>query len=258
MKDVKIVMIKLNGHEIKPTMFPDGTSQVWEIPEEAFDLDENTVCWEFENEAELIHLAQLKTLLDETLEPSALIHLEMPYYPYGRQDKNVSNETTFARKTFEDILYHLNFDEIWTIDIHSKSKLASNISPENYINIALFETKPTVIVFPDKGAANRYSRMFHEMYRLISFEKQRNQLTGEITGLKPESTDFNESDRILVVDDICDRGGTFIGIAQELQKLGVTDINLYVTHGLFTGEPNALTNVGIKRVFTYKGEQFGK
>ena len=251
-------MIKLNGYEIKPTIFPDGTSQVWKIPEEAFDTEENTVFWEFENEAELIHLAQLKTLLDEKLDPFTIIHLEMPYYPYGRQDKTISNETTFARKTFENILYHLNFDDIWTIDIHSKSRLVRSVGPESYINFALFKTKPTVIVFPDEGSSNRYSRIFHETYRLISFEKQRNQLTGEITGLKPESTDFNESDKVLIVDDICDRGGTFIGIAQELKKLGVTDINLYVTHGLFTGEPNALTNAGIKRIFTYKGEQFGK
>ena len=36
LKDVRIVMIKLNGHEIKPTIFPDGTSQVWKIDDILF------------------------------------------------------------------------------------------------------------------------------------------------------------------------------------------------------------------------------
>jgi ribose-phosphate pyrophosphokinase len=38
-----------------------------------------------------------------------------------------------------------------------------------------------------------------------------------------------------VIDDLCDGGGTFIGIAQELRKAGITQpLYLYVSHGIFS------------------------
>lgn len=45
-------------HEVKPTMFPDGTSQVWKLPHEQLK-GACLIVWHFENEAELIHLVQL-------------------------------------------------------------------------------------------------------------------------------------------------------------------------------------------------------
>lgn len=42
-------MIKLNGYEVKPTIFPDGTSQVWKLPEMSILNSVNVITWEFEN-----------------------------------------------------------------------------------------------------------------------------------------------------------------------------------------------------------------
>lgn len=56
-------MIKLNGLEIKPTIFPDGTSQIWKIKIDS-NLDNQLIEWEFQHEGELMHVAQLLWLLN--------------------------------------------------------------------------------------------------------------------------------------------------------------------------------------------------
>lgn len=109
-------MIALNGNVIKPTMFPDGTSQVWriELPEEIGPY--SIVKWEFENEAEFMHLAQLKSLLDQTRRG---VQLYLPYLPYGRQDKDPQNNQTFALFTFARLLNVLDFESVSCFDPHS-------------------------------------------------------------------------------------------------------------------------------------------
>lgn len=57
-------MIFINDHQITPTIFSDNTSQVWKIDPKIVK-NENIIHWEFENESELIHVAQLKDLVDQ-------------------------------------------------------------------------------------------------------------------------------------------------------------------------------------------------
>lgn len=38
----------------------------------------------------------------------------------------------------------------------------------------------------------------------------------------------------LIVDDICDGGGTFIGLAEELKRKNAGKIYLAVSHGIFS------------------------
>ena len=107
-------MISVNGEKVNPTLFPDQTSQVWQIK----GLNKLTakVTWEYECEQEFMHLAQLKTLLDFRAIKSTL---ELPYLPYARQDKPVRNDNTFALVTFANLLNSLKFDQVFSIDPHS-------------------------------------------------------------------------------------------------------------------------------------------
>ena len=109
-------MIKLNNTIIVATQFPDKTSQVWKIPEEAI-CQENDIVWQFENEAELLQLAQLQFLLMSLKCTSSLM---MPYLPYARQDKPVCNAETFALRPFLCIIRHLNFKTISAFDPHNE------------------------------------------------------------------------------------------------------------------------------------------
>ena len=51
---------------------------------------------------------------------------------------------------------------------------------------------------------------------------------------------------MLIVDDICDGGGTFVGLVKTFDNLPMSD--LFITHGLFSKGPKIVT-VAFKSVF---------
>lgn len=251
-------MITVNGIEIKPTIFPDKTSQVWKIDESIIKADRVQTVWDFEQEAEFIHLAQLCDLLSYYHEKEKVYLLHMPYLPYARQDKRVSNDSTFAKHTFTMLLCKLpiRFDEITCFDAHSTAYLSGalikSISPKREVIQAAIQLGIEKLVYPDKGASDKYTSIFGELIDSVHAEKTRDQITGEITGMILHS-DVKEK-KVLIVDDICDGGMTFIKLSELLYQNGVSEVNLYISHGLFTKGIQVLKDAGIKRIFTRKGE----
>lgn len=90
------------------------------------------------------------------------------------------------------------------------------------------------VIAPDKGAVDRageVARMFG--VAMLTAGKVRDPKTGKLSGFTaPEGL----VGRYLVVDDICDGGGTFAGMAQVLHETSPrAQVHLWTTHGLFTG-----------------------
>jgi ribose-phosphate pyrophosphokinase len=221
---------------------------VWKLDLAPEEGDEIEILWLFENEAELFHVCQLAQLLEHDYDYSPT--LIVPYLPYGRQDKEVSNGASFALQTFKDILYHRGVCCIKTFDAHSASDMVYSTQPTDF-HKSIFNHD--VVCFPDKGAAVRYGtgQAFGNS-PIIFCEKVRNQQTGEITGLKLNSGTpdllFNKS--ILIVDDICDGGMTFIKVAELLKTFQPQQIDLAVSHGLFSKGKHVLQEAGIRNIFT--------
>lgn len=254
-------MIYLNDLEIKPTIFPDKTSQVWKLPR-AWRKNHVFIRWDFESEAEVMHLAQLQDLLGCH---GINATLELSYLPYGRQDKEILADKgdlmsveTFALRTFATILNNMNFFKIKCMDPHSDvaQKLIKNlhvVSPEPFIAIAKKQTDSTFFCYPDKGAVAKYKKMF-PVHPYAFGEKTRNQQTGEIVSYDLVTLYSPKDSTVLIVDDICDGGMTFIKLAEMLKKAGAREINLFITHGIFSKGTEPLFAAGIKRIFTQKGE----
>ena len=246
-------MIKLNDVVIKPTIFPDGTSQIWKIDPDLFKLQYTPhIMWEFENESELIHVLQLATLCKKL---ECRPYLQIPFLPYGRQDKEVSNETTFGLSVFLHILESTNlFIKILTIDAHNPHVIGDirNISADPYIQESIRQCAPTMICFPDKGATVRG----YTTGGLPSFylDKKRNQSTGEIEGLKYEGDMSLQNEHVLIIDDLCDGGRTFIEASKLLYSKGAASVCLFTTHGIYSKGVQVLRDAGIKRIFNHKGE----
>jgi ribose-phosphate pyrophosphokinase len=253
-------MIKVNGIEVKPTIFPDKTSQVWKLTDrDVFTYEDVEIFWEFETESEVFQLCQLVTLLRRGFRNRS-ITLNCPYLPYARQDKAVTNKTTFARETFLDLLDYLRITRLKVFDAHSPIHPAKhtfkiqNESPEKAILTIANITGSTVIGFPDSGALDRYGHFLGEFPRVIG-HKIRNQLTGYL-----EYESFEMSDGmihmhpILIVDDICDGGMTFIKFAEWLRNSSFIDIHLYTSHGIYSKGVQVLRDAGIKRIFNHTGE----
>lgn len=228
-------MITVNGYKLNPTIFPDKTSQVWKLNSGIYgDL---WIDWRYENDNELIQLHQFRDLF-----PNSRWNLHVPYLPYARQDKEIGNgEQTFGLHTFAKLINLLNCERVSAVDVHNPVVTQKLI--RNFVNIPVSNIHhrliasfyPDAIVFPDEGAVKRYKYLTE--YPYIIFHKERDQSTGEIKGHKALSgcsgNKFigSETARLMIIDDLCDGGKTFISVAHQLTtKL----IGLFVTHGLFS------------------------
>lgn len=246
-------MIKLNGHIVTPTIFPDKTSQVWKV--EGISDVVNHILWDFENEAEVFHVLQLIALTENTHPKSTV--LEMPTMPYARQDKEISNSSTFAGKVFVKLILDTGVRVI-TTDVHNKKLLPpewKNRDVNDRIKEVIELSGANLICFPDQGAATR--GYFTRNLPTILLDKNRNQLTGEIEGLRMFSfykEYFPENPKFLIIDDLCDGGRTFIEAAKVLYNEGAEEVHLFTTHGIYSKGVEVLKEAGIKRVFNYKGE----
>jgi ribose-phosphate pyrophosphokinase len=253
-------MIKINGYVVKPTIFPDQTSQVWNLPEWLFkdQPGSDSVVWYFEKEREIIDLLSLRKLF-----PKSFI-LHIPYLPYARQDKGIHNTSTFNLRVFADLINSLHCHRVTSVDVHNPELTKELIC--NFVNIeatypqrrAAEEFKPDYYVFPDKGASKRYPSL--SCHDQVTFEKKRDQITGAILSHEIDEhrtssvftnthhgTAGKDNKRFLIVDDLCDRGSTFISIAKKLRETCKDPaVGLFVTHGLFSGGRGLLTDVGIK------------
>lgn len=250
-------MIYLNEEPVPYTRFPDGTSQVWKLPENMLQLNKYAeVRWEFDigkegAEGEFMRLAQLKALLDED---HMSVHLHISYLPYGRQDKPVRNQNTFGLKPFTQLLNALNFKTVSIEDPHSCYpilwiKNSKPIYPIKQIKKIFKDLKCDLVCYPDYGAESKYSSFFQ--FPSISANKCRNSQTGEVNSVKIyDQVDLIRGKKVLIVDDICDGGATFILLANSLKKHGVDAISLFVSHGIFSKGKQVLLDAGIDPIFT--------
>ena len=246
-------MIKLNGKIIEQNNFPDGTLLMKCNPDK---YAVSTITWQYESDAELFALYSLKRHLD-CVAPGWNTFLYIPYVPNARQDRVKTNEDIFTLKYFAEIINSLNFKKVYVIDPHSSvsEALIDNIevvSPKLFIKQALGRIKVDDILmfYPDEGAMKRYSGLISKPYAFGI--KKRNWETGKIEGLDVTgSVDQIVGKDILIVDDICSRGGTFYHSAKKLKELGANKIYLYVTHCENTIlEGDLLTSGLIEKVYT--------
>lgn len=247
-------MIKLNGNIVTPTRFPDGTGQIWKL-DLISQRPDNIIEWIYEDDSELTMVAQLGLLINKHTEMAPT--LRIPFLPYSRQDKIVSNKETFGLIPFISLLNGIRgfFNVIETVDVHNPNSIPAwifNKMPNYRINEVIKISQADIICFPDAGAAKRgYTT---EGLPSFNLDKKRNQTTGEIEGLECKLPLALDGKTVLIVDDICDGGRTFIEAAKVLYNLRASKVHLYTTHGLYTKGIDVLKKNGLKRIFNYKGE----
>lgn len=249
--------IFLNSHQIDTSAkFPDGTF-AFRVPtcNEHERQWESYITWKYESEEEAMALYYLTKYLRRH-DQYQLIYLTMYYVPNARMDRVKSDDEVFTLKYFADFINSLHFDMVRVLDVHSSVALALfnnvvQLPTEPFISKALsmIGNDNIVMFYPDEGAMKRYSDIIKKPYGFGV--KRRDWRTGKIQGLKIEgSVDFSGQD-VLIVDDICCRGGTFYHSAKALKEAGAAHIYLYCTHceqAIFSGE--LLTSDMIDGIFT--------
>lgn len=233
-------MIRINNKDIEINKFPDGTLLIKEEP--FYDIA--LISWFFESNEELVALIYLASHL--RTHGVKRMELYMPYIPNARQDRVKKPEDVFTLKYFAGVINSLGFDKVSVLDPHSSvsEALIENISvesPKKYIENVIDDITRSgkymdehgvtklMMFYPDEGAMKRYSGMIPRPYAFGI--KDRDWSTGQIKGLNVSGSVESVRDSIvLIVDDICSRGGTFYHSAVKLKELGAKHIILYVTH----------------------------
>lgn len=114
--------------------------------------------------------------------------------------------------------------EVMSANFGESKRVLFSAIPENY-----------GIILPDAGAKKKWGTGGY----LAACSKSRNPNNGRLSEFDIDPKDFHrvmdsKVERLLIVDDICENGGTFIGCAQMLKDRGVTKpMDLYITHGIF-------------------------
>lgn len=235
-------MIKFGNEIITPTNFPDGTKLLKCNPFGSGTYMA-TFEWFYENDEEMF---TLYCLVKHCQKHGYNCKLFLPYIPNARMDRVKSEEEVFTLKYFAEFINSLNFKSVMVVDPHSYVSVAlidrlCVIEPTDYINNAIELSNPEVIFFPDEGAAKRYGDLINPWFCGRAFGiKKRDWSTGEIKGLEIHGDlDMIKDAKVLIVDDICSKGGTFYHSAKALKAAGAATIDLYITHcehTIFEGE----------------------
>jgi len=175
------------------------------------------------------------------------IHLVLPYFPAARQDRVMVAGESLSVKVYADIINAQNYQSVTILDAHSEVTSAvlnrvRNISNHKFVNTLLQNHSDYVLVSPDGGALKKIYKLsqYLDGVPVIEGSKKRDVKTGKLSGFTVYADDL-EGKTCIVVDDICDGGGTFLGLAKELKQKNCGKLILIVTHGIFSRGLEQLT-----------------
>lgn len=223
-------MIWVNGKEVVQDHFAAGELKIKLWPSNKSRID---LIWHYESDAELFTVACIR----EYYATQECI-LYLPYLPSARMDRVKNPEDVFTLKTFAHLINSLMFDKVMVWDVHSNVSLAlidriENINPMVWIDEAIqmlgYAKNSITLFFPDEGAQKRYGEMYPD-YKQAFGIKKRNWETGKIEGYMIVGEEHIKDKYVLIIDDICSYGNTFVKAAEALHEAGAAGINLYVTH----------------------------
>lgn len=170
----------------------------------------------------------------------------IPYFPAARADRGIP----FGAEVYANIINSFKLDEVVIFDPHSPviTELIHNVrvvdstrAVRNAVSGRAFTAADNGyvgVIAPDKGAVARAEHVANALHLpLFKATKERDFETGKLSHFAVEP--LPETGRLLVVDDICDGGGTFCGLA-EAAGVGRERLSLWVSHGIFSGKANQL------------------
>jgi ribose-phosphate pyrophosphokinase len=193
------------------------------------------------------------------------ISLFMPYVPYARQDRVCNPGEAHSLKVFANLINSQNYRDVAVFDPHSDvtEALFDNCRIHNnhqFVRETIFALdiqNNFSLISPDAGAYKKVFYLGKDLQRtnlttfdIVNCNKERDTKTGVITNFTVNGISDLQGKPCLVVDDICDGGGTFLGLATELKARNAGPLYLVVSHGIFSQGFDKLLQHYEKIVFT--------
>lgn len=177
-------------------------------------------------------------------------NLILPYIPGARQDRvNHTGDVLFTLGFVADMINSQDFGNVVVADPHSRF---AALEITNLVQYPLEDIYDHLwkgyggVIAPDKGATLRAEVAANTLGVDVTYaSKVRDESTGKLSGF---SVTVEAGKHYIVVDDICDGGGTFIGLGEKIREQGAY-ADLFVTHGIFSKGTNELKKI-YKNIYT--------
>lgn len=216
--------------------FPDHTQVIRALITSEMKLAQKAkIVWQYESDEEM---ATLYFLTKHLQSRNIQVSLQLPYVPNARFDRVNNDDEVFTLKYFAEFINNLNFEHVLVLDVHSNVSLALlnrvvQLPVGDLIEKAIRISRPDVLFMPDEGAHKRYTSLNNNVLKTMPSTfgiKHRDWRTGDILNYAVAEPDMVQNKKVLIIDDISSKGGTFYFAAQELLRVGATSVDLYITH----------------------------
>ena len=166
----------------------------------------------------------------------------IPYFGYARQDRKAMPRQPITAKLVASMLEEAGANRVVTFDLHAAQiqgffrcpvdELTTVPMMGQYFKRKNFDPNNIVVVSPDHGGVKR-ARNLAEMLgcSLAIIDKRRP--SANVAEACHIIGDVEGKDAI-IVDDICDTGGSLIAASNILKEHGANDIYVCIAHGLFS------------------------
>lgn len=187
------------------------------------------------------NLVELLIMIDAAKRASAKrVTAVIPYFGYARQDRKDQPRVAITAKLMANLITEAGADRVMTMDLHaSQIQGYFDVPVDHLYGSSIFLnhlnslSDNLAVVSPDVGGikiARAYAKMLNS--GLIVIDKRRpKQNLAEVMNIIGEV----EGKDILLVDDLIDTAGTFVGAAKALKEKGARKIFGAVTHPLLSG-----------------------
>jgi ribose-phosphate pyrophosphokinase len=236
--------------EFKVSKFPDGQQTIdlleWSSIGKYTDpviIKSRLNCF---RDLELIICA---TQAVRNIQPNKEIQLYVPYFLGSRSDRKfVEGGVNYLKQVICPIINRQNYSKVITVDAHSDVLEACLNNYEKISNVQLAKwalsnidnkngaQDRTMIVSPDAGALKKIydiAKTFR-IKNVVTAGKVRDIVTGNIVKTELPQMNLDGIEQIVIFDDICDGGRTFIELAKVIREQTEKPIYLVVTHGIFS------------------------
>jgi len=188
------------------------------------------------------NLMELLIMIDTFVRASAArVTAVVPYFGYARSDKKDRPRVPIAAKLVANLITTAGADRILTIDLHAAQIQGFFDIPVDHLYAApvvveYFTANPIenlIVVAPDTGGAERaraYAKRLNAGLALCDKRRERAN-EADVMNIVGDVRDKN----CLIIDDMCDTGGTICKVAEALHKAGATAIFACFTHGVLSG-----------------------
>lgn len=194
------------------------------------------------------NLMELLLMIDAAKRASAYkVIAVIPYYGYARQDRKDKPRVAIGSKLVANMLVAAGADRVVTMDLHAPQIQGYFDIPVDHLDssaifipyIESLNLKNLTFAAPDVGSANRIREIASyfecEMVICDKHRKRANEIASMVV-----IGDVTDRD-IVLIDDICDTGGTLTKSAALMIKNGARSVRALCTHPVLSG--NAYQNI---------------